>query len=238
MLAGNHRRGRYAYLTYPWVALGCLALTVALLWHFWAQGASPRDPRAAARLITPRGELDANEKSTIALFRKASPSVVHITTLTVARDFFTLNLLQIPEGTGSGFIWDESGNIVTNFHVIQNADAAQVTLADHSTWKARRVGAAPDKDLAVLRIDGPRDPAPPDPHRVIQRSSGGAKRLCHRQSFRSRPNSNDRGDQRSRAGDRVRDASSDSGRHSDRRGDQPRQLRRAFAGQRRSLDRG
>ncbi|MBI2532718.1 MAG: trypsin-like peptidase domain-containing protein, partial [Deltaproteobacteria bacterium] len=54
-----------------------------------------------------------------------------------------------------GFIWDNSGNIITNFHVIQNADAAQVTLADQSDWKARRVGVAPDKDLAVLRIDAP-----------------------------------------------------------------------------------
>ena len=90
------------------------------------------------------------------MFRQSSPSVVHITTLAVRQDLFTLNLLQIPEGTGSGLIWDDTGNIVTNFHVIQNADVAQVTLADHSTWKARRVGIAPDKDLAVLKVDAPR----------------------------------------------------------------------------------
>jgi S1-C subfamily serine protease len=95
------------------------------------------------------------EKSTIALFRQASPSVVNITSIAVQRDLFTLNLYQIPEGSGSGFVWDNSGNIITNFHVIQNADAAQVTLADQSNWKARRVGVAPDKDLAVLRIDAP-----------------------------------------------------------------------------------
>ncbi len=89
--------------------------------------------------------------------------MVYITTLTVARDFFTLNLLQIPEGTGSGFVWDDAGNIVTNFHVIQNADAAQITLADHSTWKARRVGVAPDKDLAVLRVDAPKSRLYPIP---------------------------------------------------------------------------
>jgi S1-C subfamily serine protease len=81
--------------------------------------------------------------------------VVHITAISVQRDLFTLNLYQIPEGTGSGFIWDNTGNIITNFHVIQNADAAQVTLSDQSNWKARRVGVAPDKDLAVLRIDAP-----------------------------------------------------------------------------------
>ncbi|HTM08290.1 MAG TPA: trypsin-like peptidase domain-containing protein [Verrucomicrobiae bacterium] len=128
-----------------------------------AHGAAALDPSAAPRPVTPRGDLAADEKSTIALFRQASPSVVHITTVTVARDFFTLNLLQIPEGSGSGFVWDENGNVVTNFHVIQNADAAQVTLADHSTWKARRVGAAPDKDLAVLKIDAPRNRLRPIP---------------------------------------------------------------------------
>ena len=72
-----------------------------------------------------------------------------------ARDLFTLNQHQIPQGTGSGFIWDNTGNVITNFHVIQNADAAQVTLANQSSYKARVVGVAPDKDLAVLKIDAP-----------------------------------------------------------------------------------
>jgi S1-C subfamily serine protease len=121
----------------------------------WLGGASLNDPRATPRTVAPRGELSAGEKSTIAVFREASPSVVHITAIAVQRDLFTLNLYQIPEGTGTGFIWDSSGNIITNFHVIQNADAAQVTLAEQSNWKARRVGVAPDKDLAVLRIDAP-----------------------------------------------------------------------------------
>ena len=130
-------------------------LAILLVQQSWVGSASLNDPRAAPRSIAPRGELSAGEKSTIAVFREASPSVVHITAIAVQRDLFTLNLYQIPEGTGTGFIWDNSGNIITNFHVIQNADAAQVTLADQSTWKARRVGAAPDKDLAVLRIDAP-----------------------------------------------------------------------------------
>jgi S1-C subfamily serine protease len=89
--------------------------------------------------------------------------VVHITAITVQRDLFSLNLYRIPEGTGSGFVWDASGNIITNFHVIQNADAAQVTLADRSDWKARTVGVAPDKDLAVLRIDAPANRLRPIP---------------------------------------------------------------------------
>jgi len=149
----TERRPRLRTVLFAAIALVILVILSAR--QSWLGSASLNDPRAAPRSIAARGELSAGEKSTIAVFREASPSVVHITAIAVQRDLFTLNLYQIPEGTGSGFIWDNSGNIITNFHVIQNADAAQVTLADQSTWKARRVGVAPDKDLAVLRIDAP-----------------------------------------------------------------------------------
>ncbi|MBI3478765.1 MAG: trypsin-like peptidase domain-containing protein [Nitrosomonadales bacterium] len=118
---------------------------------------------AAPRAVTPRGPLGADEKANIALFKSASPSVVHITTLEYARDFFSLDVMQIPGGTGSGFVWDEQGRIVTNFHVIKNANAATITLHDQSTWKARLVGAFPDRDLAVLQIDAPREKLKPIP---------------------------------------------------------------------------
>jgi S1-C subfamily serine protease len=131
------------------------ALVIFLARESWLNGAALHDPRAAPRAVASRGDLASGEKATINLFKQASPSVVHITAITVQRDFFSLNLYQIPEGTGSGFIWDSNGNIITNYHVIQNADAAQVVLEDKSTWNARRVGVAPDKDLAVLRIDAP-----------------------------------------------------------------------------------
>ena len=72
-------------------------------------------------------------------------------------DFFSMDVQQIPEGSGSGFVWDAQGHIVTNYHVIHGGDAAQVTLADRSTWKARLVGAYPDGDLAVLAIDGAKE---------------------------------------------------------------------------------
>ncbi len=111
------------------------------------------DRNAQPRAITARGELAADEKSTIELFRYVSPSVVHITSKTVQRDPFSFNATEVPQGTGSGFVWDANGYIVTNFHVIKDAQAADVTLADHSTWKAQLVGVAPDKDLAVLKID-------------------------------------------------------------------------------------
>ena len=56
----------------------------------------------------------------------------------VRRDFFRMNVMEIPQGTGSGFVWDERGHVVTNFHVVRGADAIQVRLADQSTWPARR----------------------------------------------------------------------------------------------------
>ncbi|HTN70058.1 MAG TPA: trypsin-like peptidase domain-containing protein [Methylomirabilota bacterium] len=153
-------RSLWTYL----LAVAALSLFVSIFFRqSWVGGASLNDPRASPRGVAPRGELWSDEKSTITLFRQASPSVVNITAIGVQRDLFTLNLYQIPQGTGSGFVWDKSGNVITNFHVIQEADAAQVTLGDQSTWKARVVGAAPDKDLAVLRIDAPADHLRPIP---------------------------------------------------------------------------
>ena len=112
-------------------------------------------PDAVPRAITPRGELAQDEQTTIELFRNASPSVVYITTVALRTDRYSLNMLEIPQGTGSGFVWDDEGHIITNFHVIQGASAARVTLADHTTWEARLAGAAPDQDLAILYINAP-----------------------------------------------------------------------------------
>ena len=113
------------------------------------------DPDAGPRTVTARGDLAADEKNTIELFRSASPSVVYITTIAVKRNLFSLNVYEIPQGTGSGFIWDKQGKIVTNYHVISDANRIEVTLADHSTWKGVLVGAAPDRDIAVLQISAP-----------------------------------------------------------------------------------
>ena len=105
-------------------------------------------------LVVPRGNLSELERSTVELFEKASPSVVHITTLSVQHDLFRLNVFEIPQGTGSGFAWDPQGHIVTNYHVVQNADSARVTLPDQSVYAAQLVGLSPRHDLAVLRIPG------------------------------------------------------------------------------------
>jgi S1-C subfamily serine protease len=112
------------------------------------------DPTAQPRPIAPAGELAADEKATIELFKQSSKSVVHVTTAQVGRDL-DFNVMEIEKGTGSGFIWDDKGHVVTNFHVVEGGNRFQVTLADQSTWPASPVGIAPDKDLAVLKIDAP-----------------------------------------------------------------------------------
>ena len=109
------------------------------------------------RAITPRGDLSSDEQSTIELFKATSPAVVHVTSVDVRRGRLSLNMFEIPQGTGSGFVWDTDGHVVTNFHVIQNGDRAEVTLNDNSVWRATIVGTAPDKDVAVLKIEAPKD---------------------------------------------------------------------------------
>jgi S1-C subfamily serine protease len=118
---------------------------------------------AHPRVVTARGELAPEEESTIALFKAASPCVVYITSLAAQVDLFSFRALEVPQGTGSGFIWDANGYIVTNYHVISEAQRAKVTLADGSTWNAQLVGTEPDKDIAVLKIDAPKRLLPPIP---------------------------------------------------------------------------
>lgn len=97
--------------------------------------------------------LGAEERRDVEVFRRASGSVVNVTSIALQENFF--DMTEIPQGAGTGFVWDRKGHIVTNFHVIAQGDKFSVTLSDQSTWDAEVVGAAPDKDLAVLRISAP-----------------------------------------------------------------------------------
>ncbi|MGD8441088.1 MAG: S1C family serine protease, partial [Holophagae bacterium] len=110
---------------------------------------------AVPREVAPRADLTPSERTVTSVFENVSPSVAYITSIALRRDFFRLNVMEIPRGTGSGFIWDDRGHVVTNFHVIRGGNRAEVTLADQSTWEAKVIGVAPDKDLAVLQIDAP-----------------------------------------------------------------------------------
>ena len=82
------------------------------------------DGEIGPRTVTPRVELTAEERSVTSLFEEASPSVVYITSIALRRDFFRLNVMEIPRGTGSGFIWDDEGHVVTNYHVIRDGNRA------------------------------------------------------------------------------------------------------------------
>lgn len=134
-----------------WI-LGALAgaMVTAGLAVMMQQGwsAAPVVPRT----VTPRGELAADEKATIALFEHARESVVYISTSELVRDFWSRNVMEVPRGTGSGFIWDESGHVVTNLHVVADASVATVRLADGRDYRAELVGGSPLHDIAVLRI--------------------------------------------------------------------------------------
>lgn len=107
---------------------------------------------ATPRTVTARGNIAEDEKATISLFENSRDSVVFITTKAQVRDFWTRNVFTVPRGTGSGFIWDDAGHVVTNFHVIQNASQASVKLADGRDYRASLIGASPAHDIAVLRI--------------------------------------------------------------------------------------
>lgn len=106
------------------------------------------------RPVTPRGSLADSEKSTIALFEAIAPSVVYIFTNNGGRD---------GGGAGSGFVWDRAGHVVTNHHVVAGARQVAVRLDTGETVAARVIGAAPDYDLAVVRITGTRQSLRPIP---------------------------------------------------------------------------
>jgi S1-C subfamily serine protease len=119
--------------------------------------------QAAPRPVTPRGPLTPEEKSNIAVFESAQGSVVYISTSERVLDYWTLSVQTVPQGTGSGFIWDSAGHVVTNLHVIADASAATVRLADGKDYPATLVGASRTHDIAVLRIRIPAGSAVPIP---------------------------------------------------------------------------
>jgi len=96
-----------------------------------------------------------DEENNISIYRRVGPGVVNITSVVIERDFF---FNPIPRaGAGSGSIVDTAGHILTNHHVIRDSTRLEVTLSDGSKWPARFVGADPDNDLAVIKIDVPRE---------------------------------------------------------------------------------
>ena len=136
-------------------------LLALIAWQLWQPG--NRGIEVAPRAVTARGDLAADEAATIELFEQASPSVVYISTSRRVVDFWRRDVRNVPQGTGSGLIWNEQGDVVTNFHVIKGASQAEVRLNDGRTYDATLVGASPMHDLAVLRINVPIDRPPAVP---------------------------------------------------------------------------
>jgi S1-C subfamily serine protease len=151
---------------HPLVACLSIGLILILLvplvglvvWWFWPSGGSGLNPQIEPRLVAARGELAALEKMNIDIYEHVSPCLVQVTNLAQRGNWFGLDVQQVPEGVGSGFVWDQDGHIVTNYHVVKGADAAQVTLADHSSYEADReqIWVHPDRDIAVIWIKAPK----------------------------------------------------------------------------------
>src|SRR5512135_1305404 len=99
--------------------------------------------------------LTEEERNNIAVYEKVADGVVNVTSTAVQMDFF-FNAVPT-RGSGSGCIVDARGYILTNYHVVENSQKLEVTLADESKWPAKLVGADPDTDLAVIKIDAPRE---------------------------------------------------------------------------------
>lgn len=155
--------------------VACLAAAVGVGFaaHHLVSVAGAKDQSSGARAVTPRSPLPAAEQAVVDLFKNSSPSVAYITVLEEAQTFRTpFGIVRQGEqavGQGSGFVWDTAGHVVTNYHVVsvpspggmRPADKAQVTLADGSKWDAKLVGASPDVDIAVLRIEAPTEKLTP-----------------------------------------------------------------------------
>lgn len=92
------------------------------------------------------------ERNTVQVFNQASPFVVYVHNIQRVQDFF-LNTYEVQAGTGSGFIWDDKGHIVTNFHVVQEARKISISIGEGKTVTATLIGAEPRKDIAVLKLD-------------------------------------------------------------------------------------
>ncbi|MET0534619.1 MAG: trypsin-like peptidase domain-containing protein [Steroidobacter sp.] len=143
--------------------LTVLALAVYGAWYLSQDTYRRITVEAAPRPVTPRGELMADEQAVIGLFESAKGSVVFISTQERVLDYWTRNVMTVPRGTGSGFIWDEQGHVITNLHVVQGGSQAIVKLADGRDFEAQFVGGSATHDIAVLKITTPKNAPLPIP---------------------------------------------------------------------------
>lgn len=119
-----------------------------------------------------------DEQNTIEVFESARPSVVYVTNEQFARHPFSFDIVSLPGGAGTGFVWSQDGYIVTNYHVVENASRIMITLQDQTHLPAKVVGLAPERDIAVLKIEAPKDKLFPLPLGDSQRLQVGRKVLA------------------------------------------------------------
>jgi S1-C subfamily serine protease len=125
----------------------------------------PSDPHAVAAPASPAAPeppklgdyRTEDERNTIEVFRKAANTAVFVTQRQVVVDWWQGKAMEVPTGAGTGFVWDDQGHIVTNFHVVLDARSVSVTLQNQKTYPAQVVGTEPRKDIAVLKIDAPKE---------------------------------------------------------------------------------
>ncbi len=139
-----------------WPMLALMGAFILLVGWYWRGRDPGLNPEAESRPVAARADLTAEEKTNVAIYERAAPGVVHVTNVAEQGSPLSLDLQRIPKGTGSGFMWDKDGHIVTNSHVVEGADAVRVTLADGSSYDARKVWSYPEKDIAVVWIDAPK----------------------------------------------------------------------------------
>ena len=158
-------RPRAGRLVLPFAALSILPAIVAA-----ACAPGPLPPPPAHRIAAPLpsagqpqralppipADLRPDERATVERFERTSPSVVYITTLARRTDWFGRPMGgEVPQGTGTGFVWDDDGHVITNAHVVRGAEAVEVVMSDQTTYDAEWVGGSASHDLAVLRIEAP-----------------------------------------------------------------------------------
>lgn len=146
-----------------WVILIGAGFMIGVSWKNTESTNEDNKQGEAQSMEAPEG-LNPAELATIKLFEESCPSVAFITTSAFRQNYFTRDVTEVPKGTGSAFVWDKEGHVVTNYHVIEGADRFMVTLAHgEESVEAKLIGIAPEKDLAVLKIDAKKSKLYPIP---------------------------------------------------------------------------
>lgn len=147
----SQKRNPYRFVLHLLV-FAAAAFTVTFIARRAFENETPNQEALVESAEAQGSGLLPDELNTISVFQKAAPAVVFVYNIQVQFDWRTRNYEDVQKGTGSGFLWDRSGHIVTNYHVVQDATRIAVTLINGKTYEAEKVGEEPNKDLALLKI--------------------------------------------------------------------------------------